>query len=192
MLTHPTHDRLVALGLTGMAKTLDDSPHWPSKSGVLIDCEAAERENKRLVTRLRFASLSQNAVVEDIDMTPPRGLDKAPFQRLAAGEWIGRHQNLLVVGPTGVGKRWITRALGHKACRDNPRYSISACRGSSMRSPSRVAPAVQDAIRRNVWALRPCKDLWSILTIGRLVACGEWAAVGAGKRLTPRRSTISS
>ena len=56
----------------------------------------------RLVSRLRFASLRQNAVVEDIDMKAPRGLDKALFQKLVAGEWIERYQNLLIIGPTGL------------------------------------------------------------------------------------------
>ncbi len=52
-------------------------------------------------------------------MKAPRGLDKALFHKLAAGDWIDRHQNLIVIGPTGVGKSWIACALGHKACRDD-------------------------------------------------------------------------
>jgi hypothetical protein len=48
----------------------------------MVDREAIERENKRLVGRLRFASLRQSAVVEDVDMKAPRGLDKALFARL--------------------------------------------------------------------------------------------------------------
>jgi DNA replication protein DnaC len=127
MLTHPTHDRLVALGLNGMAKALDEQQRQPDiaaltfeeRLALLVDREATERENKRLVARLRFASLRQNAVVEDIDMKAPRGLDRPLFQKLVAGEWIDRHQNLLIIGPTGVGKSWIACALGHKACRHN-------------------------------------------------------------------------
>jgi len=127
MLTHPTHNRLVALGLNGMAKALDEQQRQPDiatlafeeRLALLVDRETTERENTRLIARLRFASLRQNAVVEDIDMKAPRGLDKPLFQKLVAGEWIDRHQNLLIIGPTGVGKSWIACALGHKACRDN-------------------------------------------------------------------------
>jgi DNA replication protein DnaC len=50
---------------------------------------------------------------------PALGLDKALFARLAAGHWIDQHQNLIVIGPTGVGRSWIACALAHKACRDD-------------------------------------------------------------------------
>jgi DNA replication protein DnaC len=127
MLTHPAHDRLIALGLTGMAKALGDQRRQPDiaalafeeRIAMMIDREAIERENKRLTTRLKFACLRQSAVVEDVDMKAPRGLDKALFHKLAAGDWIDRHQNLIVIGPAGVGKSWLACALGHKACRDD-------------------------------------------------------------------------
>jgi DNA replication protein DnaC len=110
-----------------MAKALDEQSRYPDiaaldfeeRLALMVDRETTERESRRLVTRLQFASLRQNAVVEDIDLRTPRGLDKALFHKLAAGGWIDQHHNLLIIGPTGVGKSWIACALGHKACRDN-------------------------------------------------------------------------
>ena len=68
MLTHPTHERLIALGLTGMAKAFEDQRRQPDiaalafeeRLGLMVDREAIERENKRLATRLKFAGLRQN------------------------------------------------------------------------------------------------------------------------------------
>ena len=126
MLAHPTHERLIALGLPGMAKAFEDQRRSPDiaalsfeeRLGLMVDREAAERDTKRLATRLKFAALRQNAVVEDVDLRTPRGIDRALFQKLVAGDWIDRAEGLLITGPTGVGKSWIACALGHKACRD--------------------------------------------------------------------------
>jgi DNA replication protein DnaC len=107
MLIHPTHNRLVALGLTGMAKALEEQCRHPDiaaldfeeRLALLVDRETTERDNRRLVTRLQFASLRQNAVVEDVDLRTPRSLDKALFHKLAAGGWIDQRHNLLIIGP---------------------------------------------------------------------------------------------
>src|SRR3984885_13243386 len=126
MLSPPTHERLISLGLPGMAKAFDDQRRsseiaalsFEERIGLMVDREAAERDSKRLSTRLKFAALRQNAVVEDVDLRTPRGIDRALFQRLVAGDWINRAEGLLITGPTGVGKSWIACALGQKACRD--------------------------------------------------------------------------
>src|SRR5213596_1917347 len=127
MLPHPTHDRLIALGLVGMAKAFEEQRQQPAvasltfeeRLGLLVDREAVERQSKRLVTRLKFANLRQNATIEDLNTKAARGLDKALFAKLASGDWIGRRQDLLITGKTGTGKSWIACALGHKACRDD-------------------------------------------------------------------------
>jgi DNA replication protein DnaC len=87
--------------------------------GLLLDREASWRQDKRFAARLRVAKLRQQACAEDIDYRAPRGLDRALFQKLVEGGWIDAHDNLALVGPTGVGKSWLASALGHKACRDN-------------------------------------------------------------------------
>jgi DNA replication protein DnaC len=66
-----------------------------------------------------YARLRHNAAVEDVDYRTTRGLDRALFQKLALGSWIKEQQNLIIVGPSGVGKSWLACALGHRACRDN-------------------------------------------------------------------------
>ena len=126
MLIHPTHERLIALGLAGMARAFDEQRASPDlaaltfeeRVGILVDREAAERDTKRMTARLKVAALRQDACVEDIDVRTPRGLDRPLLARLVAGDWIDRHNNLAICGPTGVGKSWIAYALGHKACRD--------------------------------------------------------------------------
>jgi DNA replication protein DnaC len=126
MLVHPTHERLIALGLAGMARAFEEQRASPDlaaltfeeRVGIMADREAAERDTKRMTTRLKFAALRQNACVEDIDLRTPRGIDRALLARLVAGDWIDRHNNLAITGPCGVGKSWLACALGHKACRD--------------------------------------------------------------------------
>ena len=127
MLTHPTSERLIALGLTAMARALDEQRRaeatfaplgFEDRLGLLVDREAAERETKRLTARLKAAALRQAACVEDLDLRTPRGIDRAVMAHLIEGGWIGRHENLLITGPTDLGKSWIACALGHKACRD--------------------------------------------------------------------------
>lgn len=126
MLNHPTLDKLEALRFTGMVKALTEQISLPDiealsfeeRLGLLVDREMTEREDRRLKTRLRRAKLKQNACVEDMDFRQPRGLDKSLILDLAQCQWIKQHLNLLITGPTGVGKTWIACALAQKACRE--------------------------------------------------------------------------
>jgi len=112
MLTHPTLDKLQTLRLTGMYQALIEQRQVPDMAaltfeerlGLLVDRELTERENRRLTTRLRQAKLRQTACIEDIDYRHPRGLDKALMARLATCQWVREHHNVLITGPTGIGK----------------------------------------------------------------------------------------
>ncbi|RYI10640.1 MAG: transposase [Acetobacteraceae bacterium] len=171
MLTHPTHERLIALGLAGMAKGFEDQRRSPDvtaltfeeRLGLLVDREAAERETRRLTTRLKHAALRHNASIEDVDLRTPRGLDRALFQRLVAGDWIDRHEGLLVTGPTGTGKSWLACALAHKACRDGRRVlyqrvprlfeALAVARGDGRHSRALKALARVELLVLDDWGL---------------------------------------
>ena len=120
MLTHPTIDQLRALKLDGMADAFVELQAQDNAAdlahaewlALLLDREAATRNTKRFQSRLRSARLRHGqASIEDVDYRTPRRLDKALFQQLAAGRWIAEHRNLLVTGPCGVGKSWLSRSL---------------------------------------------------------------------------------
>ena len=126
MLHHPTLEKLQNLRLSGMYKALTEQMTLPESEtlsfeerlGLLADRELTERQDRRLKTRLRQARLKHNACVEDLDYRAPRGLDKALMLELATGRWVHEGLNVIINGPTGVGKTWIACALAQKACRE--------------------------------------------------------------------------
>ena len=124
MLIHPMLDKLQILRFFGMLSALEEQMKMPDienlsfdeRLALLIDREMIDRQNRRFKTRLRKAKLRQNACIEDIDFRHPRGLDKSLMMQLASGQWIKEANNLLIIGPTGVGKTYLACALAHKAC----------------------------------------------------------------------------
>src|SRR4029077_18034944 len=80
--------------------------------------EVGNRNTRRFQIRLRAARLRHSqAAIEDVDYRTPRRLDKALFQQLATCRWIAERRGLLVTGPCGVGKSWLSCALAQKAWR---------------------------------------------------------------------------
>jgi DNA replication protein DnaC len=127
MLTQPLLDKLTQLRLPAFRAALEEQLHNPhyadlpfeDRLGMLVDRECIRRDNNRLQRRLKTARLPLPATIEDLDLSPSRGIDRRLVLQLAQGEWITHHLNILVLGPTGVGKTFLSCALAHSACRHN-------------------------------------------------------------------------
>src|SRR2546423_11446551 len=119
MLINQTLDKLDALGLFGMAlglrEQMESSQYlnlsFDERFGLLVDREAEARDSRRLALRLKAAKLRQEATVEDIDFRAARGLDRPTILNLAQAGWVTSKHNLLVTGPTGAGKSFVSCAL---------------------------------------------------------------------------------
>jgi DNA replication protein DnaC len=126
MLNEQTFEKLYAMKLVGMAEALKDQMGRADMDGLtfeerlamLVDAQTLFRENKRMKRLLENAKLKLPATMEDVDYRTSRGLDKSVFLKLGTCEWVRSHRNVIIVGPTGVGKSYLACALAHKACRE--------------------------------------------------------------------------
>ena len=83
---------------------------------MLIQAEWEDREARKIRRHLKAARFRYHAAVEEITYQPDRNLDKTLMTRLTDCSFIKRHENILITGPTGVGKSFISSALGNQAC----------------------------------------------------------------------------
>jgi DNA replication protein DnaC len=139
MLQEPMMEKLLAMRLNGMASALKTQEQDPGarelsfleRLALLIDHQWNWRQNQALARRLRGAKLRGNACVEEIDYRAARGLDKSVIRALAQESvWVRNHENVFVLGPTGVGKSFVASALAQKACRDG--YSALYTRAAAL------------------------------------------------------------
>lgn len=126
MLTEPLYQGLQDLGLRGMARAFATQEKDASRDlnfnerlALLIDAEQSERRNYRYAQRLRWAKLGQSASLEDLDSRTPRGIDRSVIAQLGSLQFVTDKLNVLITGPTGVGKSYLACALGQHACREN-------------------------------------------------------------------------
>lgn len=125
MLSHPLVEQLKTLRCYGMIEALEEQQRqdnighlsFDERLALMVERECIERENRRLATRLRQAKLKEPACIENLDYGASRNVSKTVIQQLAECLWISRKQNLLITGPTGTGKTYLSCALANQACR---------------------------------------------------------------------------
>jgi DNA replication protein DnaC len=176
MLTHPTIDKLHALHLTAMATAFDQQRSasqyaelaFDDRFGLLVDTEWTAREQRKLTQRLRNAKLRYPASLEDVDFSTPRGLHRDVVLSLGTGAWIRERHNLLITGPTGIGKSWLASAFVQSACRHGftaayvraPRllHELAVSRGDGSYARLLVKHAKLDLLAIDDWLLAPLTD----------------------------------
>ncbi|MBI9051865.1 MAG: ATP-binding protein [Anaerolineaceae bacterium] len=117
-------DQLALLRLSAFRQALESqfaSPHYEELSfeerlSLLVEHEVHQRQQNRIQRRVHQARFSQRAMVQDIDFSAGRGLHRQQVLQLAQTTWIHKHLNLIILGPTGAGKTFLSCALGYAAC----------------------------------------------------------------------------
>jgi DNA replication protein DnaC len=186
MLTQPLLEQLETLRLKGMAAALAQqnasadsrSLSFEERLGLMIQHEVTERASYRLAQRLRWAKLPLPACLEDLDTRAPRGLDPQRLAQVIDLAWIGEHLNVLITGPTGVGKSFLASAIAHAACRADlsvrcfrlprlvdelARYAALHKRSAFLRQIAKVDLLVLDDFGLSPLADQTVRDLLEIL-----------------------------
>jgi len=186
MLSQPLLEKLSQLKLIAFRHALEEQMQNPQyaelsfeeRLGLLVDLELTRRANNRRNRRIKSAHFPQQATIADLDLSPNRGLKRSQILELAQGEWVRRHLNALVLGPTGAGKTYLASALGRAACEAefNVRYvrtsrllqslELAQADGSYakvLRSLARIHLLILDDWLRDPLSRSQAKDLLEIL-----------------------------
>jgi DNA replication protein DnaC len=175
-LINQSLEKLSQMRLHAMADAIKQQLEQPSvqelsfeeRIAMIVDREWLHRENRKLTRRLRAARLKQQAAVEDIDFRHPRGLDKSVMLTLSNCQWVRNHQNVIITGPTGIGKSYLAEALAQKACREGftalyyrtPRLfsELAIARGDGNYSKLLIRLAKTDLLVVDDWGLSSLTD----------------------------------
>jgi DNA replication protein DnaC len=177
MLTQQTLEKMNLMKLSAMVEAfeqqLGSSEHaklsFEERMGLLVDCEWTAREQRKLTRRLRTAKPRyKTASIEDIDFKHPRGLNRQQVLSLGSCSWIQDQHNLLITGPTGSGKTYLSCAFVERACRRGfsaryvrmPRllHEVAVGRGDGSYTRLLARLAKLDLLAIDDWLIAPLRD----------------------------------
>ena len=123
MMTHPLLPKLRQLKLGGMVQTLDVRASQAIERqlapveflALLLDDELERRSQQRLARHLAQSGCDAHKTLAHFDFAATPGVNRSFIMDLAACTFIGRHENLLLCGPTGVGKSHLANGLAIEA-----------------------------------------------------------------------------
>ena len=124
MNNNQTIEKLKSMRLNAMAglhqQSLANNSHQKCTVdeyiALLTDCEWEDRQHKKITRLMRKAGFKQQGSIEEVILSEGRNLDKNMFNRLATLQFIPRHENIIITGASGVGKSFLSQALGRQAC----------------------------------------------------------------------------
>jgi len=177
MLREQTFEKLNSLKLHGMSQAFEQQLNNPDSSelgfedrlAILVEAQWLWRENHAIKSRLRNATLKMQATIENINYRHARQLERSMIQSLSSCDWVRQHHNVVISGPSGIGKTYICCALLDKACREGfsaryvsapkffRRLAIAYADGSFDRMLAKLAKT--DVIAIDDWGLTPLTDM---------------------------------
>ena len=141
---------------------------FEERFGLLVDAEWTAREQRKLQRRLRTAKLRHPATLEAVDFTHPRRLNRQQVLTRGACAWIAERHNLLLIGPTGIGKSFLACAFVERACRRGftaryvrmPRllHELAVGRGDGSYARLLTRLAKLDLLAIDDWMIAPLRD----------------------------------
>jgi DNA replication protein DnaC len=177
MLIEQTLDKLNAMKLSALAEAVQQQLRagdaatlsFEERLGLVVDIEWTAREQRKLTRRLQAAKLRYPAAaLEAIDFSHPRRLQRQQVLSLGSCRWIADHHNLLITGPTGIGKSFLACAFVERACRRGftaryirlPRllHELAVGRGDGSYGRLLGRLARLDLLAIDDWLLAPLRD----------------------------------
>jgi DNA replication protein DnaC len=176
MLIEQTFEKMNAMKLSGMVEALkqqlSSSEHsalsFDERLGLMVDAEWDYREKRKLTSRLTAAKLRYPASLENVDFKHPRGLDRQVVLSLGSCGFVENRHNLVITGPTGIGKSYLACAFVERACRRGykgaylrlPRLLQQLAVGRGDGSYARILDRLArfDILAIDDWLLAPLRD----------------------------------